>query len=86
MTTYSQPAIIWPEKYTPGETDNYASNEVIIKDLSVAEVWEYLMILKRGQPTTTMRKISWLATVAKPNSPQTPHLCSILLVSTFHQK
>ncbi|AAU38011.1 polyketide cyclase [[Mannheimia] succiniciproducens] len=46
MTTYSQPAIIWPEKYTPGETDNYASNEVIIKDLSVLDVWEYLIDTK----------------------------------------
>ncbi|MDD7426221.1 MAG: SRPBCC domain-containing protein, partial [[Actinobacillus] rossii] len=44
--TYSQPATIWPEKYTPGETDNYVSNEVIIKDLSVAEVWQYLIDTK----------------------------------------
>lgn len=44
--TYSQPAIIWPEKYTPGETDNYVSNEVIIKGLSVAEVWQYLIDTK----------------------------------------
>ncbi len=42
MKTYSQPAIIWPEKYTPGETDNYVSNEVIIKGLSVADVLPYL--------------------------------------------
>ncbi|MDO4641721.1 MAG: SRPBCC domain-containing protein [Neisseria sp.] len=37
-----QPAIIWPEQYTPGETDNFASNEVIVKGLSVADVWPYL--------------------------------------------
>ncbi len=42
MKTYSQPAIIWPEKYTPGETDNYVSNEVIVKGLSVADVLPYL--------------------------------------------
>lgn len=39
---YQQPAIIWPEKYTPGETDNYCSNEVIVKGLSVADVWPWL--------------------------------------------
>ncbi|MCP1659275.1 SRPBCC domain-containing protein [Neisseria perflava] len=37
-----QPAIIWPEKYTPGETDNFASNEVIVKGLSIADVLPYL--------------------------------------------
>ena len=42
MKTYSQPAIIWPEKYTLGETDNYVSNEVIVKGLSVADVLPYL--------------------------------------------
>ncbi|WP_424046027.1 hypothetical protein [Neisseria sicca] len=42
MKTYSQPAIIWPAKYTPGETDNYVSNEVIVKGLSVADVLPYL--------------------------------------------
>ncbi|QIW15338.1 polyketide cyclase [Pasteurellaceae bacterium RH1A] len=43
MTTqYSQPAIIWPELYTPGETDNYCSNEVIVKGLQLADVWQYL--------------------------------------------
>ena len=42
MKTYSQPAIIWPEKYTPGETDNYVSNEVIVKGLSVTDVLPYL--------------------------------------------
>ena len=41
MKTYSQPAIIWPEKYTPGGTDNYVSNEVIIKGLSVAGILLY---------------------------------------------
>lgn len=40
--SYQQPAIIFPEKFTPGETDNFCSNEVIVKGLSVAEVWQYL--------------------------------------------
>ena len=35
-------SIIWPEKYTPGFTDNYCSNEVIVAGLSVADVWPFL--------------------------------------------
>lgn len=35
-------AIIWPEEYLPGTTDNYVSNEIIIAGLSVAEVWPML--------------------------------------------
>lgn len=40
-------AIIWPEGYIPGECDNFASNEVIVKGLSVAEVWPFLAIPAR---------------------------------------
>ncbi|WP_058910121.1 polyketide cyclase [Entomohabitans teleogrylli] len=35
-------SIHWPEKYTPGTTDNFVSNEVIIAGLSVNDVWPYL--------------------------------------------
>jgi hypothetical protein len=34
--------IHWPEKYLPGTTDNYVSNEVIITGLTSAQVWPYL--------------------------------------------
>jgi hypothetical protein len=34
--------IFWPERYTPGTTDNYVSNEVIVARLTATEVWEYL--------------------------------------------
>jgi len=34
--------IRWPEKYLPGTTDNYVSNEVIVTGLSAAEVWPHL--------------------------------------------
>ncbi|KAG2205585.1 hypothetical protein INT46_005505 [Mucor plumbeus] len=44
MTTQS--AINWPKKYTPGLTDNYVSNEIIVKDLSVNDVWKYLVDTK----------------------------------------
>ncbi|UII31710.1 hypothetical protein LVD17_25810 [Fulvivirga ulvae] len=35
-------AIIWPESYLPGTTDNYCSNEVIIPNLKTTEVWPFL--------------------------------------------
>lgn len=35
-------AIIWPEGYLPGTTDNFVSNEIIIAGLTAAEVWKYL--------------------------------------------
>lgn len=38
-----QHAIIWPEKYTPGTTDNYCSNEIIVAGLTTEEVWKYLV-------------------------------------------
>ncbi|KAI5927726.1 hypothetical protein F4810DRAFT_649132 [Camillea tinctor] len=34
--------IIWPEKYLPGTTDNYVSNEVIVKGITANQVWPYL--------------------------------------------
>jgi len=34
--------IFWPGQYTPGTTDNYVSNEVIVAGLSAAEVWAFL--------------------------------------------
>lgn len=40
-------AIIWPEAYTPGETDNFASNEVIVKGLTTADIWPLLNVPAR---------------------------------------
>ena len=34
--------ICWPERYIPGTTDNFVSNEVIAAGLTAAEVWKYL--------------------------------------------
>lgn len=36
------PVIIWPKSYTPGLTDNYVSNEIIVKDLKISDVWPLL--------------------------------------------
>ncbi|MBN3751369.1 SRPBCC domain-containing protein [Paraburkholderia sp. Tr-20389] len=34
--------IVWPEGYVPGFSDNFASNEMIVAGLSVADVWQQL--------------------------------------------
>jgi len=34
--------IFWPEGYLPGLTDNFASNEMIVVGLDVADVWAQL--------------------------------------------
>jgi hypothetical protein len=34
--------IIWPERYLPGTTDNYVSNEIVAAGLSAADVWPFL--------------------------------------------
>lgn len=44
------PAIVWPAQYQPGSTDNYVSNEIIVKGLSAEEVWPYL-VDTRAWPT-----------------------------------
>lgn len=35
--------INWPEEYLPGYTDNFASNEVIVKGLTAEEVFDNLL-------------------------------------------
>ncbi|KEA51428.1 polyketide cyclase [Mangrovibacter sp. MFB070] len=36
-------AIIWPEGFVPGFTENFASNEVIVAGLSAADIWPLLV-------------------------------------------
>lgn len=38
----TQNAIDWPDKYLPGTTDNFVSNEVIVAGVTAARVWHYL--------------------------------------------
>lgn len=37
-----QHSINWPRDYLPGFTDNFCSNEVIIANANVEQVWQYL--------------------------------------------
>ena len=34
--------IHWPDGYIPGFTENFASNEVIVKGLCAADIWPFL--------------------------------------------
>ncbi len=34
--------IVWPERFLPGTTDNYVSNETIVAGLRAADVWPWL--------------------------------------------
>lgn len=38
-----QNAITWPQRYTPGTTDNFVSNEVIVAGLRAAQIWPLLI-------------------------------------------
>jgi len=40
--TMKQSAIIWPQDYLPGTTDNFASNEIIVAGLTARAVWDQL--------------------------------------------
>ena len=36
-------SIEWPEKYLPGTTDNFCSNEIIVRDLPIMGAWDALI-------------------------------------------
>lgn len=40
-------AIIWPEGYLPGFTENFVSNEVIVAGITAAQVWPLLSLAPR---------------------------------------
>lgn len=47
MATYTQSAIIWPQKFLPGTTDNFTSNEVIASGLAASQVWSLLQDISK---------------------------------------
>ncbi|KAM0444460.1 hypothetical protein ACHAO4_010155 [Trichoderma viride] len=49
MSTPTQSAIIWPNKFLPGTTDNFVSNEIIVKDITATEIWEQLNDVSKWQ-------------------------------------
>ena len=49
MSNPTQSAIIWPEKYLPGTTNNFSSNEVIVKDINAAQIWSLLSDISKWE-------------------------------------
>jgi hypothetical protein len=45
----TQNAIDWPDEYLPGTGDNLVSDEVIVKGVTVAGVWPYLVDASTGE-------------------------------------
>lgn len=75
MTT--QNAIHWPERYLPGTTDNYVSNEMIVAGISATQIWRYL--------TDTSKWEAYYQNVADITFPDGPVLgdASVFSFSTF---
>ena len=49
MSFPKQSAIIWPEDYLPGTTDNFVSNERIEKGITASQIWKLLNNITRWQ-------------------------------------
>lgn len=49
MTEHVQSAIIWPKKFLPGTTDNFVTNEVIVKDITAAQIWSLLSDISKWE-------------------------------------
>ena len=44
-----QSAIIWPRKFTPGTTDNWVSNDIIVADISASQIWALLSDISKWE-------------------------------------
>jgi hypothetical protein len=44
-----QSAIVWPQHFSPGTTDNFTSNEIIAKNLSASQIWDQLNDISKWQ-------------------------------------
>ncbi|KAK8071182.1 hypothetical protein PG997_011385 [Apiospora hydei] len=49
MAGPTQSAIIWPEHFLPGTTDNFVSNEVIAKGLTARQIWDLLANISKWE-------------------------------------
>lgn len=59
-----QSAIIWPNDYLPGTTDNFASNEIFVAGLSAKRFGRSSTTPPCGRTTTATPKISVFTTAA----------------------
>lgn len=49
MSQTQQSAIIWPQKYLPGTTDNFVSNETIAKGITAQQIWALLADISKWE-------------------------------------
>ena len=67
MSNPTQSAIIWPEAFLPGTTDNFISNEVIASNLDATQIWSLLSNISEWS--------TYYANVSQITPPSTgPHL------------
>jgi hypothetical protein len=75
----TQNAIHWPERYLPGTTDNFVTNEVIVEGLSHRDIWPLL--------ADTSKWTSYYDNASDPVFPRgdgpTLHQGSVFSFSTF---
>lgn len=44
-----QSAIHWPSAFLPGTTDNFVTNEVIVKDITASQIWSLLSNISKWE-------------------------------------
>lgn len=49
MSSPAQSAIIWPQKYLPGTTDNFTSNETIATGITATQIWSLLADISKWE-------------------------------------
>ncbi|KAK7946850.1 uncharacterized protein PG986_011171 [Apiospora aurea] len=49
MAGPTQSAIVWPQHFLPGTTDNFVSNEVIAKGLTARQIWDLLANISKWE-------------------------------------
>ena len=76
----------WSQDYLPGTTDNFASNEIIVKGISAKDVFDNLIDTSIGRLTTTTSPTFIFTTVTRPSSRRTRALSSRLLAFPLKRK
>lgn len=73
-----QSAIIWPSAYLPGTTDNFVTNETIVKGLSASQIWPLLSDISRWSSY-----YSNVSHITPPSSGPSLHKGDVFHFSTF---
>ncbi|KAF2704787.1 hypothetical protein K504DRAFT_506754 [Pleomassaria siparia CBS 279.74] len=74
----TQSSIIWPEHFLPGTTDNWVSNERIVKDISAQQIWALLSDITKWESYYKN-----CAQITPPDSGSTLNKGDVFKFSTF---